>query len=137
MQKRKGFTLLELMTVVIIIGILAMIAVPQFFKVAERGRAAEGVSLAANYRDAQLRYSSQYGNTTSTESDLDISMSDPKYFSVSLAEIEPASSPNGAVATITRNSESNPGYSYTFTASYNGSITCASSGSACTDLGLD
>lgn len=40
-MRNKGFSLLELSVVIIILGILAVFAVPQFSKVVERSRAAE------------------------------------------------------------------------------------------------
>ena len=54
----RGFTLLELLMVVIIIAILAAIALPQYFKAAERSRASEALQILATMRGSELRYKS-------------------------------------------------------------------------------
>lgn len=53
---RMGFTLLELLMVVIIIAILASIALPQYLRVSERSRASEALTVLAAIRSAELRY---------------------------------------------------------------------------------
>ncbi len=45
MQNKKGFTLLELLVVVLIIGILAAIALPQYYKAVDRSRTASLISM--------------------------------------------------------------------------------------------
>lgn len=54
--QERGFTLLELLMVVIIIAILASIALPQYFRVTERSRTAQALQLLASIRGSQLRF---------------------------------------------------------------------------------
>lgn len=51
---RSGFTLLELLVVVIIIGILASLAVPQFLGFVDRARESEAVNAISTYLSAEL-----------------------------------------------------------------------------------
>ena len=71
---RGGFTLLELLMVVIIIGILAALALPQYLRTVERSRSAQVLLLMASIRGAELRYKAQDPGSlyTQTLTDLDI-----------------------------------------------------------------
>ena len=55
-MSRKAFTLLELLIVVIIIGILVAIAIPQYPKTLQKARAAEVMSNFGSLRGAMDRY---------------------------------------------------------------------------------
>lgn len=52
MKAQKGFTLIELMIVVAIIGILAAVAIPAYQDYTVRARVTEGLSLASSARTA-------------------------------------------------------------------------------------
>src|SRR3989338_9021124 len=58
-QEQGGFTLLELLMVVIIIAILASIALPQYIRATEKARASEALQLAGAIRAAENRYKAQ------------------------------------------------------------------------------
>ncbi|WP_019591837.1 MULTISPECIES: pilin [unclassified Thioalkalivibrio] len=60
-QVQKGFTLIELMIVVAIIGILAAIALPAYQDYTVRAQVSEGMSLAAGARTAVAEYVNQRG----------------------------------------------------------------------------
>lgn len=87
-QIKKGFSLVELMVVILIIGVLAAIAVPQYTRTIEQGRRAEGVVNLDNIRKSELRYHQLYGTYTTDSSALDIDWPAPHYFSyvVNLAD---------------------------------------------------
>jgi prepilin-type N-terminal cleavage/methylation domain-containing protein len=69
---KRAFTLLELMVVLVIIGILATIAIPQYFKAIERAHVSEAASTLGAIRGAQLRYHDANGKYTNSLDDLDI-----------------------------------------------------------------
>jgi len=59
MQNKKGFTLIELMVVVVIIGILAAVAVPKLFGMIAKSKASEVGPAAGTYVKTQLAYVSE------------------------------------------------------------------------------
>ncbi len=61
LKKREGFTLIELMIVVAIIGILAAIAIPNFIRFQLRSRAGEGKINLAAIRTAEEAYIAEFG----------------------------------------------------------------------------
>ena len=80
-QSRKGFTLVELAVVIVIIGVLAAFGVPQFLKSVERSKAAEAFNYLSAVRAAQERYLAQNGVYAAALTNLDIKQVAPKYFS--------------------------------------------------------
>ena len=60
LRDRKGFTLVELMIVVAIIGILAMVAIPNFLQFRLKARTAEAKSNLGAIRTAELAYFSEW-----------------------------------------------------------------------------
>jgi prepilin-type N-terminal cleavage/methylation domain-containing protein len=81
-KNRKGFTLVELAVVIVIIGVLAAFGVPRFLKSVERSKAAEAFSYLAAIRSAEERSQARNGTYEVDITKLDIQFSTPKYFTV-------------------------------------------------------
>ena len=67
---RKGFTLLELLIVVIIVGILAAVAIPQFTNATDRSRESEGRAAIDALLTAESAYYQDRGTFTTTATEL-------------------------------------------------------------------
>lgn len=64
MRKKKGFTLIELVMVIVILGILAAIAIPKFISLAENARRASCQGSLGALRTAISAYYAQQAVTT-------------------------------------------------------------------------
>jgi prepilin-type N-terminal cleavage/methylation domain-containing protein len=60
-DSRSGYTLIELIVVILIIGIMAGIASPVYYQHIENMRAQEGIEALNDLRAAQARYLQKYG----------------------------------------------------------------------------
>ena len=131
-----GFTLLELVVVVIIIGILAALAIPRYMVTTERARSAEGVLILDGIRKSQMRYRQQWGGYTSAIDKLDFTTTPPRFFDYQ------ASFPgygNYCVARVHRRSDVQYVFGsagYNLIISVNGNISCdGGGGSICDKMG--
>ena len=69
---KKGFTLLELIVVIIILGILATLGFSQYIKMVEKGRSAEARMILGQVRTAQETYMLEQGSYAAAITDLPV-----------------------------------------------------------------
>ena len=69
---KKGFSLLELLVVILIIGILAAVALPQYYKAKEKAEAVELQILVKALHESQQRYFMVHNAFAKTFGDLDM-----------------------------------------------------------------
>ena len=75
-MKNQAFTLIELLVVVLIIGILAAIAVPQYQKAVAKSRLMQSLTLARAIYEAEEIYYLSNGKYTSDITELDIDIAE-------------------------------------------------------------
>jgi len=96
---RKGFTLVELLIVIIIIGILATMAVPQYNKMVSRAQAVEGIGIVGTILSGQLLYYTQFNptdasaNITTYINDLDVQWDTTKWVTDATWGVTPVALP--------------------------------------------
>jgi prepilin-type N-terminal cleavage/methylation domain-containing protein len=81
MKKSQGFTLIELMVVIVIIGILAAIAIPKFMDASTKAKCGEIPVVIGSYDHAQLAYLAEAGSLAGAETDLIMDAPKSNWFS--------------------------------------------------------
>ncbi len=132
-RSTNGFTIVEVLVVVIIIGVFVTVALPNFTTVFEKTKSAEGLQILEALRKAQWTHYYENGNLfTATLADLDVDIPTPQHFAaITDASILAGATPSDDVATITRT-----GGLYTFSITADGDIACTSATTVCGKLGF-
>ncbi|MDH4230096.1 MAG: prepilin-type N-terminal cleavage/methylation domain-containing protein [Nitrospirota bacterium] len=99
-----GFTLIELMIVVAIIGILAAIAIPNYQNNAIRARQTEAKSILNAIHTNQVLYQSQYGTYGSTEAQLGMKLSGTPMYAIVFTGV----TDKAYTATVSANLDNDP-----------------------------
>ncbi len=81
-MNRKGFTLIELMVVVLIVGILSSIALPQYQKAIKKARATEAITVGKKILEAEKVYFLENQEYTSDLSKLRVAFPQMKNWTV-------------------------------------------------------
>ncbi len=118
-----GFTIIELIIVLIIMGVIATLVIPRLISTNESAICSEAISTLSTMRSAQARYNLEKGTFAGTDcSALDIAVNTPKFFDTPTCD-----SGTGAV-TLSRVG----GPVYTATAAQTGSPVYTCTGAGCT-----
>lgn len=121
-RTERGFTLVELAVVVVILGVLAAFGVPRFMASVERSKASEAFTYLSTIQTAQERYQARQGIYADNLSKLDIGVEAPEYFSVASFKVptSEASFETGWTLTVTRKGSSAGYGAYTVTYNHKG-----------------
>ncbi|MBI5185978.1 MAG: prepilin-type N-terminal cleavage/methylation domain-containing protein [Nitrospinae bacterium] len=84
MRSEKGFTLIELMIVIAIIGILAAVAIPSYQNYTKRAKASEAKIMLDALRTNNETYRAEYNTYTSNQTLLGNPTANKKYYSYSI-----------------------------------------------------
>jgi len=125
----KGYSIVETMVSVIILGVLASIAIPNFTTTIERTKSSEGIKILSSLLTAQRTYFAENQSYASLLTDLDITISTPDNFSA-LDDSSVDNDPS-ALAEVQRTSGE-----YALSIDSDGDITCDDgTGTICEKLG--
>lgn len=112
----RAVTLIEMMTVILIIGTLASLAAPRLFSMIEKSRIGEAINILDALRNAQEIYRQENGGYAQTLDNLDVTIPQPQNFDMpTVATADP-------IASIRRNVTN---YDYTLTIDVSGAVKCA------------
>ena len=116
LNQNKGFTLLEIIIVIIIVGVLASLALPRFFNTVEYSRSTEAFASMAALRGSMERCYLQSGNMASCTNVSTLDVEDPQnspnnHFTYSLAQ----SASNAYSIVASRNTRDNGSTTSTIT----------------------
>ena len=81
---KQGFTLIELMVVIVIIGVLASLAIPRFTEASVKAKVAEAPRVIASFESAYLAATAE-GVTIASEGDLIFKSPESKWFTYSMS----------------------------------------------------
>jgi type IV pilus assembly protein PilA len=90
--KQKGFTLVELMIVIVIVGILAAVAIPKFMKASDKARASEFPTVLTGIYTQEEAYKAEIGTygpgfgAAGAPTDIDMPSPSSSWFSYTITD---------------------------------------------------
>ncbi|MCA9392760.1 MAG: prepilin-type N-terminal cleavage/methylation domain-containing protein [Candidatus Omnitrophica bacterium] len=130
--RNDGFTFIEMIVVVIVIGVLITLALPNYAFVFEKTKSGEALQILESIRHAQLAYYYENNNTFADDlADLDLEIPTPEHFdALTDADIHNPGNFTDPVGEVTRTTGD-----YNITISANGTVVCTPA-AICAKLGL-
>lgn len=129
MRRENGFTLMELIFVIVIVSVLATLALPRYSATFEKMRAAEGFQILETLRNAQHAYKTETGSYSDTIGALDVDVPAPANFDP-VTDADIFTGP-GVIARVVRSTGD-----YTLSIDEDGVITCVDgAGTGCDKIG--